>query len=176
MSQSYTPDEVTFALYFDNELDHEEEVKFEAALNTDHDLLVRYNLWVETHERVYAHFESLEESYPLEGFTERVMAELPEQAPWTERATSESASQSMEAEESSWFKRFFIPILVGGLTAAAILLVLSRKDTLVSPQPEVNQPRPETQLIDHKVTWLESDEEGEDGDDSEDLDDEDEGI
>ena len=158
MSNSYTPDEVTFALYFDRELDSEEEAKFEAALNADSELLAQYHLFVETHEHVYAHFEALETSYPLEGFSDRVMNDIPEEAPWVQGSTIERAAQSMEQNESSWFKRILIPIFIGTLTAAAILILVSRNDRLASEQPGVSADRPETQLIDHKVTWLESDE------------------
>ena len=175
MSNSYTPDEVTFALYFDRELDSEEEAKFEAALNADSELLAQYHLFVETQESVYAHFEALETSYPLEGLTDRVMKEIPQEAPWSQASTIERKAQSIEQNESSWFKRILIPIFIGTLTAAAILILVSRKDQLVSEPPGVNADRTETQLIDHKVTWLESDED-DDLIDSEESEAEDEGI
>ena len=175
MSNTYTPDEVTFALYFDRELDREEEAKFEAALNADSELLAQYHLFVETHEQVCAHFEALETSYPLEGFTERVMNDIPEQAPWAQSSTIERASQSLEQSDSSWFKRILIPVFIGCLTAAAILILVSKKGPLTSEQPGISTERPETQLIDHKVTWLESDED-DDLDDSEESETEDDGI
>lgn len=178
MSHNYTPDEVTFALYFDNELDREEELRFEAALQDDPKLLAQYNLWAETYERVYEHFETLEANYALEGFTERVMAELPQEAPW-EKRSGESAPREEIKRESQWFKRFFIPILIGSLTAAVIVFALTRQDQLVSSPTEVTSPRPETQLITHTVTWLESDEEddaNEENEENEEFDDEDDGI
>jgi hypothetical protein len=177
MSHDYTPDEVTFALYFDNELDHDEEAKFEAALNTNSELLARYNLWTETYEHICDHFEALEETYPLESFTERVMKELPQEAPWEQESSSERISQAIEERESSWFKRFFMPMLVGSLTVAVVVVILSRKDQLVSTPNDVTPQRSDTQLIDHKVTWLEDDEdEDEDIEHSEDIRGEDEGI
>ena len=181
MSNSYTPDEVTFALYFDRELDSEEEAQFEAALNTDSELLAQYHLFVETHEHVCAHFEALETSYPLEGLTDRVMKHIPEEAPWSQVSTTERASQPMEQSDFSWFKRILIPVFIGTLTAAAILILVSRKDQIVSEQPGMSADRPETQLIDHKVTWLESDEDddlidSEESEESEESEAEDDGI
>ena len=182
MSQDYTPDEITFALYFDNELDLDEATKFEAALNANPELLAQYNLWAEMQEQVCAHFETLEKTYSLEGFTERVMNDLPQTSPW-KQPSSEHISHTIEVQESSWFKRLLIPILVGGLTAAVVVFILSRRNELVLPHTDQATQRPETQLIDHKVTWLENDEEDEtedpeevEGEGEDEGEDEDEGI
>jgi hypothetical protein len=105
------------------------------------------------------------------------MKGLPQEAPWEQESSSERISQAIEERESSWFKRFFMPMLVGSLTVAVVVMILSRKDQLVSTPNDVTPQRSDTQLIDHKVTWLEDDEdEDEDIEHSEDIRGEDEGI
>ena len=77
----YHYDEVTFALYYDYELDAEESTRFEAALEKDPDLLKAYEQWASTLEHLSQNFEAIEEQYELDGFSQKVMAALPS-TPW----------------------------------------------------------------------------------------------
>jgi anti-sigma factor RsiW len=164
-----TYDEVTFALYFDQEMDQQEEARFEAALKADSALMKRYNDWVSVYEHFTAHFESLETHYQLDGFTDAVMSDLP--AEWDHQRSGGSWAADDHAESHpSWTRRILAPFLIGSMIAAALFIVFKR----------VHQAEPNTdqQTIDQQFgedfrgltpisaeegpTWLKSDAEEED--------------
>jgi anti-sigma factor RsiW len=168
-----TYNEVHFALYFDRELDQEAEAQFEVALKADAELLAHYNEWVDTYEALNAHFEAVESSYPLEGFTDRVMADLPELSAQTQASPSDTtAGLEDSGERVSWFRQIFIPFLIGSLAAAALFIALNRQvssesggDTNASGAELGNSTDGLTPISDNKgSTWPENDDE-EDEDD-----------
>ena len=163
---SKTPDDITFALYYDDELNLEESKRFEDSLRSDPELFARYQFWVETQESLAAHFESLESNYELGGFTDRVMSELPEVAPWEVSAASPArAVTPSEPEGESWIKRLIFPLLIGSLTAAVILMIVDRRaPSGPGGAPAAGASQDNTTLIkdnEVKVTWLEDEEEEE---------------
>jgi anti-sigma factor RsiW len=172
MTHAQNFDEVTFALFYDDEMSQEESAHFEATLESDPDLLARYQQWVEIQEGLSAHFESLEASYSLEGFTARVMDALPEQATWELEATPPERVISEAAPRDSWVKRLLFPLMLGSLTAAVILMIVDRRAPEGTSQPhQVGVNQDNTTLINDsevKVTWLEDDDD--DSDDSDDGD------
>lgn len=161
-----TYDEVHFALYFDRELDQEAEAQFEAALKTNAELLAHYNEWVDTYEALNAHFEAVESSYPLEGFTDRVMADLPELSAQSQTSSSVAAAEPEDSEERvSWIRQVFIPFLIGSLVAAALFVALNRPANPGSEGTEIhNSTDGLTPINDKGSTWPGNDDE-EDEDD-----------
>jgi anti-sigma factor RsiW len=121
-------DDVTFALYFDHELDQSAESEFEAALNSNPELLAQYEDWVATYEMLNAHFEAREAQYSLEGFTDRVMGELPETLERTQRGEAEPAELE-EVSLSARLRSILVPFFAGCCVAAVIFMILQR------PQP-----------------------------------------
>ena len=169
-----TYDEVQFALYFDHELDQEAETHFEEALKADAELLARYNEWVGAYETLNAHFESLESSYQLEGFTDRVMAELPELSAHAQISSTPADVEPADSDERvSWIRQMFIPFLIGSLAAAALFVALNRQvnsageSGAANPGAELgNNTNGLTPISDEKgSTWPENDDDEEDEDD-----------
>lgn len=165
-------DEITFALYYDHELDQEETERFEAALQSDPELMAQYEEWSISLALFHEHIDQLESSYQLDQLSDKVMANLPEQAPWNTSRSSEPESVVMPQREgvASWWKQLWVPALVGGLAAAAILLIAN--GIMQSEQPKTTS----TQLINHDgeegaVIWIVDDENGE-----EDTEEQEEGI
>lgn len=155
-------DEVTFALFYDNELDAEEERAFEAQLNDDPQLLEAYNQWVSGLEAVRQHVESVEANYTLDQFTDRVMSALPSESAWTHSTSKSNVSIDQEPKQS-WWQGWFTPILVGGLTAAAILIIArtietkglsSQRSTVLINYPDQKETSQEAPVI-----WLLDEEE-----------------
>lgn len=115
-------DEITFALFYDGELDAAESLRFEEALSNS-ELAERYGQWLAVRDTICDHFENLESQYSLEGFSDRVIEALPEQSPWSNpRLSSESVAKESVSFGLS-LRRWFAPMLVGGLTAAAIIII-----------------------------------------------------
>lgn len=133
--QKHNYDEVTFALYYDYELDAEESTRFEAALKTDPDLLKAYEQWASSFEYLSQNFEALEDQYELDGFSQKVMAALPSN-PWPEAKTTEPDLSQKNIQKEAWWAGWFKPILIGSLAAAAILVVAR---SIQSPNPQVQR-------------------------------------
>ena len=110
-------DEVTFALYYDYELDAEESIRFEAALKSDPKLLEAYEHWASTFEHLSQNFEAVEDQYELEGFTQKVMEALPND-PWKRARPKESVVSEVISQPESFWAGWFKPILIGSLSAA----------------------------------------------------------
>ena len=155
-------DEVTFALFYDNELDAEEERAFVAQLKQDSTLMEAYEDWVEGIEAVSQHIKHLESDYELDQFTASVMAALPEQSPWRSKTPTTKVDVDIESEQS-WLKSWLTPILIGGLTAAAILIVArtletqtikSQRSTVLINYPDQSEAAQEAPVI-----WLLDEEE-----------------
>ena len=158
----YHYDEVTFALYYDYELDAEESTRFEAALEKDPDLLKAYEQWASAFEHLSQNFAAIEEQYELEGFSQKVMAALPSN-PWKRAKVEESSSSPAIAQQESWWAGWFKPILIGSLAAAAVLVV-SRSIQSPSPQAQrstvlINYPDQEESQERAPVIWLLDEEE-----------------
>ena len=162
-----TYDEVTFALYFDHELDQIEETRFEAALTADEALHARYDEWANTHYVLNSHFEALESNYALDGFTERVMGALPEIDSLTTPVPAKAERELMSLSDR--LKQALVPFLIGSLAAAALFVVLGRQIT----HPNGGDARPGSEFgesfdgltpisNEEGPTWLESDDEEDD--------------
>ena len=171
MNNEQNFDEVTFALFYDDEMSQEESQQFETALESDTELLARYERWIYVQEGISAHFESLEANYSLDGFTNRIMDALPEQAPWEVEAPRRAPVE--EPQTDSWIKRILFPLMIGSLTTAVILVIM--RQSTPSDQVPQNSVSPSNQdnttLIkdsEVKVTWLEEDDEDEEDSDEDD--------
>ena len=134
---------------------------FEAQLHEDPQLLEAYNQWVSGVEAVSQHVEYVEANYTLDQFTDRVMSALPSEPTWTD-STSKSNGAIDQEPKQSWWKGWFTPILVGGLTAAAILIIArtiemkslsSQRSTVLINYPdqaEASQEAPVIWLLDEE--------------------------
>ena len=76
-------DEITFALFYDGELDEEESRRFESALAEGGELSDRYGQWLCVRDATLDHFETVEGRYELQGFSDQVMSALPQESPWS---------------------------------------------------------------------------------------------
>jgi negative regulator of sigma E activity len=171
------PDEIIFALFYDGELDQEEETHFIESLKSDPELREQYDHWVETLEAMQEHIIAQEGDYPLTDFSDRVMAALPEEAP--QRSSQPPLRVEMEAEADaqssfiSWFKQAWIPALIGGIAAALVLVVMQQLNapsrhlqtstTLISLEEDQEQSGSETTVI-----WVVDDESDEEDENKED--------
>jgi negative regulator of sigma E activity len=154
-------DEITFALFYDGELDSDESRRFEEELESDEALASRYGEWLRVREALMDHFEAIEAEYKLEGFSDRVMDALPTTSPW-ETSRESTSSPSIERPSFNW-RAWFTPMLVGGLTAAAIMLI-AQSLTRVNDQSArstvlINYPEQGDKAQTSPVIWLVEDEE-----------------
>jgi negative regulator of sigma E activity len=121
-------DEITFALFYDNELDEEDARAFEAQLQDDSELMSAYQEWRATLNAVTDHFEYVESTYNLDDFTKKVMRAISDEPSWAESLTYDQSSAEILLE-NPWWKAWLFPILIGSLAAAAVLIVARSLDT-----------------------------------------------
>ena len=154
-----TYDEITFALFYDGELDDEESKRFEEALSQSESLSAQYGEWIAARDALYDHFEALEASYPLDGFSDQVMNALPNRSPWAPPKEQRIHSIPTTSTWRSWFT----PILIGGLTAAAILLIAQSLNRVTSQTQRstvlINYPEQGDEAQKSPVIWLVEEEE-----------------
>jgi anti-sigma factor RsiW len=169
-------DEVTFALYYDYELDSDESTQFEHALEQDPTLLKAYEDWVSAFELLSQNFEALEDDYDLEGFSQKVMNSLPND-PWPKTQPAETVHVKDSVESEPWWAGWFKPILIGTLAAAAVLIVARSIQTTAPTNQRstvlINYPDQTNNQEEAPVIWLLDEEESiEDLEPSNDKDDE----
>lgn len=169
------PDEIIFALFYDGELDKDEEARFIESLQNDAALRQQYDAWAEALEAMQDHIIAQEEAYPLDNFSDRVMAALPSEAP--QRVSMPSREHEIASEDQngfmSWWKQAWMPALIGGIAAALVLIIMQQ---LNAPS---NQVTPTTNVISYEgdkgttegertVIWVVDDESDEEDDSKED--------
>jgi hypothetical protein len=170
-------DEITFALYYDHELDAKEAKLFEMALEQNEQLMKTYDQWVDAQEAVSQYLEDKEAEYQLEGFSDRVMKALPADPNWKVRSEQQEVVSKQDSnQQTPWWQSWFTPMLVGGLVAAALILVIqglqespvqNQRSTILINQAEQGDKAP--------VIWLldEEDEQEQDNEDEQEQDGED---
>lgn len=153
-------DEITFALYYDCELGQEEADEFELALDQDSNLAQAYDAWVDQFEQIAHVIQTEEQAYELDGFSNRVMDALP-QVSWSKAKPQAKVETELNQDlTQAWWSAWLKPILIGGLSAAAILLIARSLETQsTSPQRStvlINQQESNNQA---PVIWLLDEEE-----------------
>ena len=184
MSERHTQyDEVTFALYYDHELDAKEAKLFELSLERDEQLMEAYNQWVDVQEAVHHYFEDKESSYKLDHFSDRVMKALPADPNWRTSKPPNSEPVAVQLNtDSPWWQTWLTPMLIGGLVTAALMLIVQGfQGNSVQQQRStvlINYPDQEEQGDKAPVIWLldedeendqEQDEENDQDQDAEDI-------
>jgi len=163
MKQNNDYDEITFALFYDEELDHDEERAFLEALESDQVLRERYEAWTELGTHLAKHFESKELSYSLDHLSDKVMSNLPTDPSWS---SSQSVQEVVEEESSTpWWRSWLTPMMVGAIGAAVILIVVQSltqiKVSSTRSTVLINYPEQGDQAQESPVIWLIDEEENE---------------
>lgn len=166
MKQNNDYDEITFALFYDGELDREEEADFMEALDSDSALREHYESWAELGHRVHDHFEALEASYDLDRFTDQVMEGLPNVSSWTSSRSTEAIVE--ESSGASWWRTWMAPMMIGAVSAAAILVIAQSltqvQSTTTRSTVLINYPEQDDKAQESPVIWLVDEEESEEDD------------